>query len=107
MTSLHKAQKQWGMLRAQRSIKAYQAAMQPHNDAFAEVRAQEAAVLVIGVSMAYADGEASRNDVTNTLRVASEISGIPVDPWIAMSELEIFLVQLPHAKCSVITGGKK
>lgn len=107
MTSLHKAQEQWGRLRAQRAAKAYQAAMQPYGEAFSAPPAQEAALLVIGASMAFAAGEASRDEVTDTLGIASVVSGIPVEPWKAMSELEIFLAQLRQTKCSVITGGKK
>ena len=107
MTSLQKANEQWAVLKMQRAATAYKAAMQPHNAAFDEPPAQQAALLVITVSMAFAAGKTSRNDVTNTLRLASEMSGIPVDAWAAMSDLQICLAQLQHAKCSVITGGKK
>lgn len=81
--------------------------MRPYNEAFSDELSQEAALMVIAVSMAYAAGEASRNEVTNTLRQAATVSRIPVDAWKAMSELEVFLAQLPNGKCAVIKGGKK
>jgi hypothetical protein len=107
MTSLQKAHAQWGTLRAQRAVNAYKAAMRPYNEAFSDELSKEAALMVIAVSMAHAAGEASRNDVTNTLRHAAMVSGIPFDAWKAMSELEVFLAQLAHGTCAVIKGGKK
>jgi hypothetical protein len=107
MINLQKAQEQWGTLKVQRAAKAYEAAMRPDNDVLAEFPAQKAALMVIGVSIAFAAGKTSQQDVASTLRLASGISCIPVEAWKALSELKICLFQLQDAECSVIAGGKK
>jgi hypothetical protein len=97
----------WSQMKMRRATAAYKAAMQPHNAALRTISAQQAALLVILVSIAFAARHTSREDVNSSIRKASEMSGIPVDAWKAMSDFQICLTQLQRAKPSVIKGGKK
>lgn len=97
----------WSQVKMRRATANYKAAMKPHNAAFKEITTQQAALLVIGVSLVFAAGKTSRNDVASTIKRAAEMSGIPVDAWQAMSEFQICLAQLQRTKSSVIAGGKK
>jgi hypothetical protein len=107
MTNFRSADQILSQMKMRSAMAAYKAAMQPHNAALAELPAQKAALLVIGVSIAFAAGKTSRTDLVWSIRKASEISGIPVDAWQAMSEFQICLAQLQRTKSSVIAGGKK
>lgn len=101
------ADKVWSQIKMRRATAAYKAAMKPHNAALRTIPAQQAALLVVLVSAAFAAGHTSREDVNSSIRKASEMSGIPVDAWQAMSNFQICLAQLQHTKPSVIKGGKK
>jgi hypothetical protein len=107
MMNARMADQVWSQIKMRRATAAYKAAMQPHNAALRAISAQQAALLVIFVSAAFAAGQTSREDVNSSIRKASEMSGIPVDAWQAMSDFQICLAQLRQTKPSVITGGKK